>query len=48
MKTISAIKSWGTNSPLYWLTLLVAVGILLIRIRFLRIIFIMAEVAELF
>ena len=30
-----SIKSWGTNSLSYWLTLLVAIGILFIGIRFL-------------
>ncbi len=42
MKTHS-IKSWGTNSLSYWLTLLVAVGILFIGIRFLVAPFIAAE-----
>ena len=42
MKTHS-IKSWGTNSLSYWLTLLVAVGILFIGIRFLVAPFIAAD-----
>ncbi len=42
MKTQS-IKSWGTNSVSYWLTFLVAAGIIFIGIRFLVAPYIAAE-----
>ncbi len=42
MKTHS-IKSWGTNSVSYWLSFLVAIGIIFIGIRFLVAPYIAAE-----